>query len=126
MSFCQKSKCSLFFSRKSYELSFSEIFCLILIRSFPGTFCCAEFVYKDTQISKIPLSVEFLAKIPPCFQMSRNKGGFWLNVPQKSFGRSKCCETRGVLAGILARNSTDMAGMGVLVCQLGATKRPRK
>ena len=42
-----KFKMLSFFSRKSYELSFSEIFCLILIRSFPGTFCCAEFVYKD-------------------------------------------------------------------------------
>ena len=59
---CQNSKCSLFFSRKNCELMFTEMFCLVLIRSFPGSFCCVAFVYKDTN----PHHIEVFSKIRKC------------------------------------------------------------
>ena len=62
----------IYISRQSYELRRSEIFCLVLIRSFPGSFCCAEFAYKDTHPHHIDVfskiqdfreKIEFLLKI---------------------------------------------------------------
>ena len=60
-SFSKKITVLVFFSIKKCELMFSEMFCLVLIRSFPGSFCCVAFVYKATNPHHMAL---FFSKLP--------------------------------------------------------------